>query len=351
MPLRCITADKHSVHSFELTDAEWEALRAENRRSANLQMPCCEAKVTFKTSKLGKRFFAHKAKAVCHYKPETEHHIRIKEAAVRAAREAGWTAQTEVAGVSADGERWIADVLATSPKGTKIAFEVQWSKQGDQVSTERQQRYERSGIRCLWLFRQDNFLAASWLPAVRVTNHLGNSYLAHVPAGHAGPEGKAFDFIPLNHFRTSVFRHSFRFGVTVGDAARLDIKTSPYTCWKNGCCDVRIVTHFDLWVGPHCHTLTVSDLDGHETAAQLVRDLIGNDPSIGKIKRRYSATMQQKYLSNGCAQCDVILGQSFEHEFWHEEEITHSRSFSLTSEWKKLIESKESYEGSWGVHL
>jgi len=39
MPLRCLGPDGQSIHSFDLTEADWSALRLENRRSRQLQMP------------------------------------------------------------------------------------------------------------------------------------------------------------------------------------------------------------------------------------------------------------------------------------------------------------------------
>jgi hypothetical protein len=55
---------------------------------------------------------------------------------------------------------WRADVLASNGK-TRIAFEVQWSRQ----TLDRQQRYARDDIRCCWLFRfPPNELVAAYEP-------------------------------------------------------------------------------------------------------------------------------------------------------------------------------------------
>ena len=100
------------VEANACTDQEWRLLREGARKERNLRMPCCPARVVLKTSRLGTRFFAHKAKGTCTWKPETEVHRHLKTVAVNAAREAGWEAQTEVAGSTPDGENWTADVLA-----------------------------------------------------------------------------------------------------------------------------------------------------------------------------------------------------------------------------------------------
>lgn len=352
MPLRCITTDNRSIQAFDLSEADWEALRAENRRNANLRMPCCDAQVIVKTSPLGVRFFAHKAKTVCNYKPETEHHIRLKEAVVRAAKEAGWTAATEVAGLSTEGEPWIADVLATSPKGSRIAFEVQWSKQSDNVTIERQKRYQRSGVRCMWLFRQEKFPSSTSLPAARISNASDTAYVAHIPIGHAGPEGKSFNAAPLNHFLTSVFRRSFRFGVAVGDLARLDMHTATYNCYRK-CKGGRIVINLELWVGPHSYDFTIDEIEGHPEVISFVRTLAALDRRIGEIKLRTSGKgpSHERYLSNGCVKCDNISGRFYEPEYWHTKQLTQSQSFQLTAAWKALIEVHYPDEARWGVHL
>src|SRR5262245_17087096 len=66
MPLRCLDPPRgKSIHSFDLHDDEWQALKLENRTARHLRMPCCESPVVLKRSRLGTRFFAHMKRGNC----------------------------------------------------------------------------------------------------------------------------------------------------------------------------------------------------------------------------------------------------------------------------------------------
>ena len=163
MPLRCIDQHGATIDASMCGDADWKALRARARAEHHLRMPCCTAAAVLKTSSRGTRFFAHKAKGGCTWKPETEVHRYLKSLALRAAREAGWAAETESSGTTPDGERWTADVLAWRGD-EKTAVEIQWSSQTNEETLERQERYQRSGVRGVWLLRRPGFPVSEDLP-------------------------------------------------------------------------------------------------------------------------------------------------------------------------------------------
>ncbi|MDE0420734.1 MAG: competence protein CoiA family protein [Gammaproteobacteria bacterium] len=157
MPLRCIdpTNDNRGVHCFDLTDAEWKALEARNRRERHLRMPCCDAEVVFRRPRSRIKHFAHKARPRgCLGGPETEHHIYLKMLAVERARLTGWEANTEVRGKTPKGEPWIADVLATRKGERALAIEIQWSRQTRDETRRRSRRYDDSRVRGIWLMRR-----------------------------------------------------------------------------------------------------------------------------------------------------------------------------------------------------
>ena len=91
--------------------------------------------------------------------------------ALKAAREAGWEAETEASGSCPNGERWTADVLAW--KGTEtIAVEIQWSKQTNEATLRRQERYRQSGVTGVWLLRQPGFPISEELPTAQIDGGL-----------------------------------------------------------------------------------------------------------------------------------------------------------------------------------
>ena len=180
MPLRCLNTNGESIQAFDLSDEAWRALAIGNRKSRNLRMPCCSAAVTLKQSKLGTKFFAHLKRDNCSSAPEREEHLHLKQLSVEVARKCGWSAFTEVTGNSPTGEEWRADVLATKGN-SKVAIEIQWSRQTDEETYRRQKRYAESGIRCLWLFRQPRFPVNRDLPAICVGGDLKKGFSALVP--------------------------------------------------------------------------------------------------------------------------------------------------------------------------
>lgn len=179
MPLRCLGPDDHSIQSFDLTDAEWSALRSDKSRAGLLRMPCCDAEVVMKTSARGLNFFAHKSRGPCRSGPEAEEHLALKLLAVAAARRAGWDCSTEARGASPSGEAWTADVLAQKGRH-KIAIEVQLSSQTNEEILRRQERYRQSGVRCLWLVRQPGIPVSKDLPAACVSGDIATGFEARL---------------------------------------------------------------------------------------------------------------------------------------------------------------------------
>jgi len=145
-------------------DMPWEAIHRARPR-APLTCRECGHRLHAKLSPKGLRFFAHdRAAPDCSLVGETMAHRLLKLQLASAIRDAGWYADLEVA-----GEGWRADVLATSPDGTKrMAWEAQLAKITLDELQERTSRMEASGVPVCWVTDQDR----PWIravPAIRVS--------------------------------------------------------------------------------------------------------------------------------------------------------------------------------------
>lgn len=127
----------------------WEQVHRARPR-ANLTCRGCGGGLHAKVSPLGFRFFAHDQKTDCPLTGETVNHRLLKAELAAAVRDAGWHAELEVAGTGASP--WRADVLATSPDGTRrVAFEAQLSPiTPDQIVT-RTDNYTAAGVEVCWV--------------------------------------------------------------------------------------------------------------------------------------------------------------------------------------------------------
>ena len=350
MPLRCVDEHGRTIEAPDCSEEEWESLRERARKERNLHMPCCPARAVLKTSKLGTRFFAHKARGACNWKPETAVHLHLKALALRAARQAGWEAQTEVTGHTPEGEKWTADVFAW--KGdVKVAVEVQWSGQTDEETWHRQRRYKRSGIRGIWLLRQPGFPVAKEFPGACIGGSMEEGLRILIPkhqGGTAQDRKKAYHWtqdLEPEEFMKAVFEQRFLFGIEHARTVAFEIRTGATECWR---CNAltRIVTYLEGRAGPHEMTMRLHGGCSIELV-ELVKKAVDERRDIGTIKDRFSRTMGHSYLSNGCAECDALIGQHFEYGAWYAQEETVGQ---VELELDQVARREGFYETNrWGV--
>ena len=326
MPLRCVDEHGTIFEAPECSDEEWDSLREQGRKERNLRMPCCPARAVLKTSKLGTRFFAHRAKGGCNWKPETDVHLHLKALALATARQTGWEARTEVTGHTPGGEKWTADVLAW--KGNeKIAVEIQWSGQTNEETWRRQRRYQRSGIRGVWLLRQPGFPIAAELPAACIGGTMKEGLRILIPkfgSTRAHDRKNSIHWLQNlspEEFLKAVFEKRLLFGTGHLRTISFGIETGVMACWR---CNAltRIVTGVSGRAGPHSLFFRLQEDGCTRTLAKLIQECTRLRTDIGTIKPRYSYTLGHSYLSNGCAQCDAIIGQFYEHHAWYVQEDT-----------------------------
>lgn len=154
MPLKALLDGRELIAPF-LAEEEWTAIAVALRDGARLTLPCCGAAGGIRRSRLGRRFFYHRATRQaprCAWVGETSAHLLAKETIALACRRAGYAVTTEARGPAG---RWVADVLATpTESGRPLAFEVQWSAQSLDATLARQAAYAADSVRGCWFFRQ-----------------------------------------------------------------------------------------------------------------------------------------------------------------------------------------------------
>lgn len=346
MPLRCLDPTGQSIYSFDVSDDEWQALELENRKSRHLTMPCCSARVTLKRSRLGTPFFAHKAVQGCETVPETEEHRYLKRLVVIAARANGWKAETEVTDVTPSGEPWRADVLAQKGKH-RIAVEIQWSRQTDEVTMWRQRRYAESSVYGLWLFRQPWFPVDSGLPAVGITGSLEKGFTALVPS-HSGTKKRDLkphwhQVVPMEELLNAAFSRRFRFGIPLNNEATAGLRCSMMRCWNPSCgAQTRILTGLEIRFGPNECKLTAQELQEYPELLEVALSHLPNETQFISDPSRAS-------LREGCPGCGTSFGSYFEQELWYSQDTVRTFSIRLSSAWCAAI-AKHSSHGKWTVY-
>lgn len=334
MPLRCIDGETN-IHAFDLEPERWKALAEENRQRRHLLMPCCQAAVTLRKSKLGTQFFAHKAIGECTTAPETEEHLKLKQLAVAVARAHGWDAHTE----ASNGAFWRADVLATKGE-ERVAIEIQWSQQTDEETMRRQERYAASGVRGLWLLRQRRFVCNETLPAGRVSAD-DSAFVAHLQSGHSEQS------LSVSEFLSAAFTSRLHYGLPLNLSAKLRLNVGTLSCWACGA-DTDILSSIAIDYGPNEYRLRVAEFGDLPELFAIIRERLPADARVGIIRHRYSNTQGRAYLANNCAHCDALIGQMYEHEAWHTEREVAVFSVQVDERWHAML-APHSREG-WGVY-
>lgn len=269
MPLRCLDDAGHSLDASTLADADWAALTATNRRVRHLRTRCCGAPLVLKTSRLGTRFFAHRALGGCASGDEGPEHLHLKALAIAAARAAGWTAEAEVAGTTPAGEPWRADVLAHRGRH-RVAVEIQWSPQADDETRRRQARYAASGVRGLWLCRHA-VAAEPDVPAVRVGGTLA--------------AGLTVLGVPAAAFLAAVFERRLRFGFPVGGSASVTVAGGIEPCWGGDCgALVRVATTVAVTACASVCRIPVAALGTAPALFAAVAAALPADPLRGRLR-------------------------------------------------------------------
>lgn len=345
MPLKCLRGEEE-LFSFDFdSESAWKDLRKSNAEMNNLRMHCCGAHVVLKTSPLGTRYFAHAKRGPCVTAPETVEHLLAKKKIVEGIKRTIWSAKTEQEGVTPDGERWRADVLAT--KGSvRVAIEVQWSKQEGEETFRRQSKYADAGVRGLWLFRQHDFPVSEFIPAFRlVFDDKSKCFFVLLPSPRYSPKFIKvknrddacywMQRVCLEDFAEGVVLGRLKYSPAVGRELPLDIFVKTVACYKCKA-KTKLVTRMVFAASrifPNHQDIPVNfrDLGGLYAGPEMVTAWL--PPSllkkydIGPLKVRRSRLDiegREPYLSNGCVKCDAMQAK------WLESRLDIEEEFALT---------------------
>jgi len=309
MPLRARLNEK-DIFSYEFDENAWNQLKASYKQET-LMMPCCDNKAIPKISKLNNYFFAHARRSGCTSAPETFEHIFLKTLIAKIARSLGWDVTTEKIGETPEGERWIADVFCIKGKA-KIAIEIQWSPQTETEFRRRQEKYIASGVRTAWLYKlrrnQDYLPALYEIPAFGI----------QIKSDSGEMDVPQFD-LPIDKFVRGMLEGKLKWRPEQNEKLIGKLITDHNQCWR-----CKRKTKVILGIGIYDKEgINLSHLYFHDNEISVPKFILQhlNNSELGKnniapIKPRYSNTMQEAYLSNGCFHCDAIQGQWFLYDAW-----------------------------------
>ncbi len=316
MPLSALIDDLEYIAPLR-GDEEWKLLKNSiSTGHKKIVMKCCYSPGWMRISKLGTKHFYHAVATDCTWEKESAEHLYAKAEILLACSQAGYEAKAEVSGLD-----WRADVLATKDK-IKIAFEVQWSNQTLEQTHERQSKFIRDGIRGCWFFRKPPFTKPSHdLPMFRIVLNESNNCF-EVIINRASNQKK----IELKCFIQHLLGGEIRYceGWKMAAQQEVCVLFTPIECWK---CQknfniYHIVNPYKTECGIEMEESIVAAysrrqiLDKFEPEImKAVKDFLANPEGkslqLGQIKKRYSHTRTESYLSFGCPSCDAIVGDFY----------------------------------------
>ncbi len=215
----------------------------------------------------------------------------------------------------------------------KIAIEIQWSPQNIEETKRRQEKYKQSGIRAVWFMRttQKN----KWdvldyqsydLPVFSIWLNKENYQLTASGAFHNYDNADLVEIEFIDFFK-ALMSGDIQYSLKPNAARSLQFAMNTIQCWK---CKKPTNTIMEInYFIPHAKGFTkIYRLDVEDLSH--THNEILNHPSLiqsyqyGLIKKRFSKTRGEAYLSNGCYHCDALQGAFFSH---HERD-THNMKYS-----------------------
>jgi hypothetical protein len=317
MPLRAYI-DNEEIIAIDQNENQWDDLKKRLKsKEFVLTLPCCNQEGFLRTSNKGLKHFVHaKSDNTCDWKPESPEHLRAKIEIIEACKENGWKAIPEFSETN-----WRADVLAIQ-NDKRIAFEVQWSRQTLADTKFRQDRYKESNVRGCWFFRtapkelregDEHLKADKEIPAFKIFKDENSNIVAQLKQIQ----------LPLKSLVDSLLKRQLKFceHIRLKQKQEVTIVFFEISCWK--ChkpqhlwtveqnlvtvCNQDFYLLGSMWDSDDIDKSTQI----YEAVKQFVQTEKGKKLKIGQLKKRYSKTIQNSYLSHGCFYCNSIFGDFF----------------------------------------
>ncbi len=316
--------ENKEIYSFMLNDEQWNRLK-DKYKNLSIHMPCCETRAIPKKSKLGTQYFAHHPSSTCSvHTGESREHQFCKYLILKYLHENGWTVTPEYRGQTPSGETWIADIYAEKDKA-KIAIEIQWSPQSIEETKRRQEKYIASGIRTVWFMRTTS--KNKWdvldyqsyeLPVFSIWLNREHHQLITSGAFYNWDESDLVEIEFINFFK-ALMSGNVQYSLKPNAARSLQFAMNTIQCWKckKPTNTIMEVNYFIPYANgfTKIYRLDIEDLS-HEHIEIINHPNLITSYQYGLIKKRFSKTRGEAYLSNGCVHCDALQGAFFaRHEY------------------------------------
>jgi hypothetical protein len=121
------------------------------------------------------------------------------------------------------------------------------------------------------------------------------------------------------------------------EAVTISVRAAPMHCWDCGA-ETNIVTLVEIAHGDSRQECNISGFDGYDDLLEITRSHLLAHLSLGELKLRFSKTMNQTYMSNGCSHCGALVGQHYEIHSRYDERTACAFSVAASDRWKRFLE-------------
>lgn len=123
----------------------------------------------------------------------------------------------------------------------------------------------------------------------------------------------------MDRFVRGALQGKLKWAPADGGTFPLKVLCADTPCWKWKDTSLVISLEVDIANRYPGHPNAELEIYDFEETPDILRTIIAEEDrvaaGIGMLKPRYSKTMGEAYLSNGCRHCDAIHGQFFDHDY------------------------------------